>query len=352
MRVESFADPTSWADIQKQAAAAEAAGFDAFSTPEIKNDPFQTLTAAALATETIQLRTAILVAFPRSPMVTAGSAWEVHENSGGRLVLGLGTQVKGHNERRFSVPWPAKPATKLREYIEAMRAIWSAWQHGKRLTYEGEYYQFSLMTPEFAHAPNDFAPIPVYTAAVRPAMLRLAGRVADGVRLHGFCTRKYLEEVAMPALQEGMTKSGRERTNFEICGGGFTATGPDEEAVQKMFEIIRYRISFYGSTRTYLPVFQLHGWDDLAAKLHTMSKTGKWKSMAAEVPDEVVHEFAAVATYDNLAPAIAKRFGGMSDAVELGFLPETAPELMREVISDMQHIPSTFDKHLGWSERS
>lgn len=350
MRVESFSHPTNWRDIQTQAAAAESAGFDAYSTPEINNDPFQTLTAAALATETIQLRTAILVAFPRSPMVTAGSAWEVHENTGGRLVLGLGTQVKGHNERRFSVPWPKKPATKLREYIEAMQAIWRCWQTGERLEYEGEYYQFSLMTPEFAHKPTDFGPIPVYTAAVRPAMLRLAGRVSDGVRLHGFCTRKYLSEVAMPALREGMVKSGRERAQFEICGGGFIATGPTEDAVQSMFETIRYRISFYASTRTYLPVFQLHGWDDLAAKLHTMSKTGQWKDMAAQVPDEVVHEFAAVGTYDTIATSIAERFGGMSDAVELGFLPETPGELMRDVIKDIQAIPSAFERSRTWAE--
>lgn len=341
MRVEAFLMPDDWASIRRSATGAEAAGFDAVASPEIANDPFVTLTVAAGATERVGLRSAICVAFPRSPMVTANVAWDLNEGSGGRFGLGLGTQVKGHNERRFSVPWSA-PAARLSEYVESLRAIWHCWQHGGPLQYEGEHYQFTLMTPEFRHAPTEHGPIPVYTAAVRPAMMRLAGRVSDGVRLHGFCTRRYLETVALPNLEKGLAARGRKRENFEICGGGFICTGPDEESVAKQLEWVRYRIAFYGSTRTYGPVFAAHGWQDLGAKLHHMSKTGQWKKMAAEISDDVVREFAAVGTYDVLAPEIERRFGGISDAVELGFAPDADPAAIGEAVAGIQDIACTF----------
>lgn len=344
MKVEAFLEPTKWSDMQVAARAAEQAGFDSLATPEIKNDPFITMAVVAQATERVDLRTAIAVAFPRSPMMVAVSSWELQENSGGRFMLGLGTQVKGHNERRFSVPWTA-PAPRLKEYVESLRAIWRSWQLGERLKYEGKHYSFTLMTPEFAQAPNDLPPIPIYTAAVRPTMMRYAGWIADGVRLHGFCTRRYLEEVALPEIRTGLERAGRPRESFEICGGGFTATGPDEEAVAKAVEWVRYRLSFYGSTRTYAPVFALHGWEELTEKLHAMSKTGKWKEMPAQIPDEVVHEFAAVATWDNLKGAIEERFGGLTDCIELPIPEGTDPAAMAEVIQDIRSIPAVFQGH-------
>ena len=348
MRVEAFAPKGGWKEIQAAAAAAEAVGFDSFATPEISNDPFISMAVAALATKGIGLRTAIAVAFPRSPMVVANAAQELNVNSGGRFSLGLGTQVKGHNERRFSVPW-TKPASRLREYVESLRAIWGCWQHGTPLIYEGEHYSFSLMTPEFRHAPTELPPIPVYTAAVRPAMMKLAGSVADGVRLHGFCTRRYLDEVALPRIAEGLALAERPRERFEVCGGGFVCTGPDEETVRKTAEWVRYRIAFYGSTRTYGPVLALHGWEDLNAKLHRMSKEGRWKEMKAEISDDVVETFAAIATYDHLAEAIAARFGGLSDSIELAFEEGTAPEEIRDVVTAIQGIETRFDgKPLSW----
>lgn len=349
MRIEAFAGPARWDELTAAARAAEAAGFDAFTTPEIHGDPFQALAIAGAATERIELRTAIAVAFPRSPMITAYSAWDLHEQSGGRFGLGLGTQVKGHNERRFSVPWPSAPARKLQEYVESLRAIFRCWQRGERLSYEGEHYRFSLMTPEFANRPSAHAPIPIHTAAVRPAMMRLAGRVADGVRLHGFCTRRYLEEVALPSLREGLAQSGRPRERFEICGGGFVVTGPDEAALAEGLEWVRYRVAFYGSTRTYSPVMSLHGWDDLAGELHEMSKTGRWKEMAARVPDDVAREFAAVGTYDELPAAVARRFGGLTDAVELALRPgddERVPALLAE----LRALPTSFERFPTWDE--
>jgi probable F420-dependent oxidoreductase len=342
MRAEAFSIASLWRQVPEAARAAEDAGFDAFASPEIANDPFAPLALAAVSTERIQLRTAIAVAFARSPMVVANIAWDLQVNSKGRFVLGLGTQVKGHNERRFSVRW-SQPGTRLREYVEALRAIWRCWEKGEPLAYEGNHYRFTLMTPEFSPPPSGLPPVPIYIAAVRPAMLRLAGRVCDGVRLHGFCTRRYLAEVALPNLEGALRECGRARASFEICGGGFIATGRDDAAVAKAVESIRYRIAFYGSTRTYLPVLQLHGWHDLGAELHRLSREGRWTEMAARVSDDVVREFTAAARYDQLGRAIAERFGGYSDSIELGFPPATPAGEVKEILKDIQGIGIRFE---------
>jgi probable F420-dependent oxidoreductase len=280
MRVETAVPLGNWRSVADAARRAEAVGFDGLESFEIAADPFAPLVLATVATERIRLGTAIAVCFPRSPMVMANIAWDLNVESGGRFTLGLGTQVKGHNERRFSVPW-SPPLPRLREYIQAMRAIWHTWETGEKLSFEGEHYNFTLMTPEFSPRPSGMAPPPVTVAAVKPAMMKMVGSVCDGVRLHGFATRKYLEETAMPALTEGMAKSGRDRSNFEIWGGGFIATGPDDAAVAKALEGIRYRIAFYGSTRSYHGVLAAHDAEDLGMKLHDMSKRGKWAEMAA-----------------------------------------------------------------------
>ena len=341
MRVETNVPLADWRAAGPAARAAEEAGFDGVVSSEIANDPFIPLAFAALATERIQLGTAIAVAFPRSPMVVANLAWDLQLHSRGRFVLGLGAQVKGHNERRFSTPWTS-PVPRLREYVESLRAIWRCWEKGEPLVYTGQHYTFTLMTPEFSPPPSGQPPVPITIAAVGRDMIRLAGRVCDGVRLHGFCTRRYLEEVALPQLQEGLEKSGRPREQFEVWGGGFVATGPDADAVQRMLEWVRYRIAFYGSTRTYSGVLSLHGWDDLAAKLHRMSKEGRWKEMAAEVPDDVVGAFAAIGTYGEIAREIERRFGGLADAIALGFQEPTPPGLVRELVQDVRRIPSAF----------
>ena len=343
MKIDAFVNDSGFSDIQRQARLAELAGFDGVAFPEITGDPIVSAAIASTVTERATVRTAIAVAFPRSPMTVAEAAWQVHEGSNGRFVLGLGTQVKGHNERRFSVPWTA-PYPRLRDYVWALRAIWRSWRTGERLNFESQHYNHTLMTPEFTPATSGHGPIPIHTAAVRPAMLRLAGRVADGVRLHGFCTRKYLDAEVSPNLQAGLDRVDRPREAFEVCGGGFIATGPDEETVAKRLEWIRYRIAFYGSTRTYHPVLSAHGWDDLGAKLHAMSKQGQWRQMAAEISDDVVREFAAVATWDGLAKEVQRRFGGYSDRVEL-FAPASEAEAnaLKDVLQDVRKIPATFD---------
>ena len=341
MRIETTIPMDDWQAAADAARTAEKRGFDGVVSFEIAHDPFTPLAFAALATERVRLGTAIAVCFPRSPMVVANVAWDLHLHSKGRFTLGLGTQVKGHNERRFSTAW-SPPLPRLREYVASLRAIWRCWEKGEKLAYEGEHYRFTLMTPEFSPPSTGLGPIPISIAAVRPAMLKLAGRVCDGVRLHGFATRKYLDEVAMPAIEEGLARNGRRRSEFEVWGGGFIATGPDEETVQKQLEAIRYRIAFYGSTRSYHGVLAAHGWEDLGMKLHRLSKEGRWQEMAAEVPMDIVPEFAAVATYDKLARAIEARFGGISDSLTLDFAPSTPPELAAELLEDLQRIPCRF----------
>jgi len=341
MRVESFLMDPLWRNVADAARKYESLGFDSLAVPEISSDPFFLAAAALSATERVQVRTAVAVAFPRSPMVVAQMVWDLQRNSGGRFGLGLGTQVKGHNERRFSVAWPEQPAVQLREYIESLRAIWRTWRHGGALDYVGRYYRFTLMTPEFTPSPPETPESPIYIAAVRPAMLRLAGRVCDGVRLHGFCTRKYLEQVALPSLEEGLKQAGRPREQLDVCGGGFVVTGRDEEAVARARESIRYRIAFYGSTRSYHPVFAVHGWDDLGMELHQLSKQGRWDEMARRVTDEVVDAFCAVATYDRLPAALAARFGGLSDQVEF-VLPDASPDEAGEIFAAVRRIPHRF----------
>lgn len=342
MRVETGIPMGDWRGVAAAAQRAEAQGFDGITMPEIANDPFIPLAFAAVATQRIQLGTAIAVAFPRSPMVVANTAWDLQTHSHGRFALGLGPQVKGHNERRFSVPW-SPPVPRMREYIEALRAIWRCWELREPLHYEGEHYRFTLMTPEFSPPASGLPPIPVTIAAVGEKMLRLAGRVCDGVRLHGFCTRRYLEEVALPRVFEGLERSGRDRKHFEVWGGGFIATGRDADEVARQLEWCRYRIAFYGSTRSYQPVLTLHGWDDLAAKLHEMSKRGQWTEMAAQVPDEVLHAFVAVAPYRDLKHAVETRFGGLVDSIAVGLAGEVPDGVAREVVEDLRSIPRAFE---------
>jgi len=341
MKVETGIPMDNWREAGPAAAAAEASGFDGVLSFEIANDPFIPLAFASVATKCIQLGTSIAVCFPRSPMIMATSAWDLHLQSKGRFTLGVGTQVKGHNVRRFSVPW-SPPQSRLREYVQSLRAIWRCWESGEKLDYQGEHYAFSLMTPEFSPPKSGLGPIPVSIAAVGPALLRLAGEVCDGVRLHVFATRKYVEEVALPEIRSGLNKSGRDRSNFEVWGGGFIVTGKDEAALVQERENVRYRIAFYGSTRSYHPILALHGWEDLGLKLHEMSKKGQWKQMAAQVSDEVLEEFAVIATYDNLVSKLTERFGGQTDCVTLP-MPEGIPDdKSRELIQNIKSINSPF----------
>ncbi len=326
--------------VADAARAAEAQGYDGVVTLENRHEPFLALGVAAVATERLQLATGVAIAFPRSPMVTASTAWDLQLASRGRFVLGIGPQVRAHNENRFSVKW-SPPAPRLREYVKAMRAIWRCWETGEKLKFEGEHYRFTLMTPNFTPPSLHLPMVPVELAAVGPHTLRLAGEVADGVRLHAFCTRKYLEDMVMPKLAEGWAKSGRTREHFEIHGGGFVATGATEEDVAKKVDWVRMRVGFYGSTPAYWPVLEAHGLGDLGRKLNAMSKQGQWAAMTKEISDDVVRLFAAVGTHREIAQAIKERFAG-SDSVSASATSEEGSDLPPDVIQDIKRIPTRF----------
>jgi probable F420-dependent oxidoreductase len=332
------------ADLRATAAAARAceqAGYDGLLTMENKHDPFLAHAIAAVNTDRIELGTAVAIAFPRSPMVVANACWDLQTASRGRFVLGIGPQIRPHNERRFSVAWTA-PAPRLREYVQALRAIWTSWETGGKLDFRGRHYTFTLMPPYFVPPSTHQRMVPVTLAAVGPHTLRLAGEVADGVRLHGFCTRRYLADVILPTLQQGMAKSGRPRAQFEITGGGFIATGRDAEATARQFEIVRNRVAFYGSTPAYWGVLELHGFGDLGRELNAMSKQGRWAEMASRVTDDVVHLFAAVGTHQEIAARIQDRFGGLSDALIMAADSSAAADLPPDLIQDIRRLPTPF----------
>ncbi len=295
----------------------EEAGYDAATVGETAHDPFLPLALAASVTSRIKLGTTVAIAFPRSPMVTANISWDLQKYAKGRFELGLGTQVKGHNVRRFSVPW-GPPLPRMREYVESVRAIWDCWQNNTPLRYHGEHYNFSLMTPMFNPGPIEHPRIPVLLAAATPTMGRMTGAVADGVLLHPLSTPKYLREVMLPAIREGAQKAGRSMEGFGIIGATFIATGRDAAEVNAQREVIRRRISFYGSTRTYKVVMDTHGWGDTAEKLFQMSLKGQtgggegvWQEMTRLVTDEMVDEFSVSATYEKLASAIREKLTGV-----------------------------------------
>ena len=341
MRVSAVLPVADWAACGPFAQDAEASGFDGVQANELRHDLFMPLGFAALATQRIELATSVAIAFPRSPMIVANQAWDLHRHSHGRFTLGLGSQVRAHNERRFSTPW-VSPAARMADYIAALRAIFRCWEYGEKLDHRGPFYTFTLMTPEFTPPRSGFGIPPIQLAAVGPLMLRTAARMADGVRLHGFATRAYLETVVQPILEHELAAAGKDRSAFEITGGGFIATGPDDEAVRRAAEAARTRVAFYGSTPAYHGVFALHGLEDLGVRLHRMSREGRWNDMPALVSDETLDLFCARAPYEGIAEAIAARFGGLVDTVTLEFRPRDDRATRRRVIEAIQRIPRRF----------
>ncbi len=283
------------------AAALEAEGYDGVWTAETQHDPFLPLAAAAVSTSRVTLGTAIATAFTRSPMVTAMAAWDLQRASRGRFVLGLGTQVRAHNVRRFSVPWEA-PAARLRELVAALRHIWGAFQGEHPLRFRGEYYRHDLITPFFDPGPIDWPVPPIWLAAVTPTMYRLAGEVADGIHVHPFHTVGYLREVALPAVAS-------RRAELTLASGVFVVLGGAADDV-------RLQIAFYGSTPTYRPVFEVHGWEGLQEELHGLMARGDFAGMAGAIDDEVLSEFAVAADdWDDAWRQIRARYDGLLDRV-------------------------------------
>jgi probable F420-dependent oxidoreductase len=298
--------------IPAYARKVEALGFDALWSSETQHDPFLPLAVAATVTSRLKLGTAIAVAFPRSPMITAHIAWDLQAASNGRFILGLGSQVKGHNERRFSVKFES-PGPKLREIVQALRAIWDSWQHGTRLDFKGEFYRFDLMTPFFNPGPIAHPRIPVFISGVNAYMCRVAGEVCDGLHVHPFNSAKYLREYVHPAVEAGLRASGRSRSDFTYATASFVIIGDTEEERQRARQAVRQQIAFYASTRTYEPVLAAHGWQDLIPSLHRKSVEGDWTGMASLVTDEMVDTYAVTGTHDTIAARLQERYAGLLD---------------------------------------
>ncbi len=298
--------------IGEQARRVEDDGYDGAWAAETGHDPLLTLAVAAGATEQLELGTGITVAFGRSPMITATMSNDVQVLSKGRLLLGLGSQIKPHIERRYSMPW-SHPAARMREYIQALHAIWDCWQEGTKLDFKGDFYTFNLMTPFFNPGPNPYGKPKVFLAAVGELMTEVAGEVADGILVHGFTTEQYLREVTLPAIDRGLAKAGRDRSAFQLSYPGFVVTGDTDEQMEQATKAVKAQIAFYGSTPAYKGVLELHGWGDLHLELHPLSKQGEWVKMGELISDDMLNTFAVVAPPEEVAPRVRERYGDVID---------------------------------------
>jgi probable F420-dependent oxidoreductase len=322
-------------DVAARARAAEAMGYDGLWTAEAGHDPYLPCALAATATERVTIGTNIAVAFPRSPLVHAQIAWDLQQASRGRFVLGLGTQVKGHNERRYSTPWTA-PGPRLREMVQLIRHIWDVWQNGTRPGFEGRYYRFSLMTPFFSPAPLPWPHIPIYIAGLNPYVCRLAGELCDGFHLHPFHSITYVRETVLPNLEAGLRKAGRPRSAVALATTAFVITGKDRDAVERAKGPVRQQIAFYASTRTYAGVLAAHGWGEVAIRLNEKAAAGDWAGMAALITDEMLDVYAVVGTYDELPDRIRRKYGGVIDRLafyDLGGRSPAEEAVWRELIT-------------------
>jgi probable F420-dependent oxidoreductase len=320
--------------VKAAAAASEAAGYAGLWTGETQHDPFLQVLLAAEATEHVTLGTSIAIAFGRTPMTLANTAFDLARYSRGRFVLGLGSQVKPHIERRFSMPW-SHPAARMREFVAALRAIWASWQDGVKLDFRGEFYTHTLMTPFFSPPPHEWGPPPVYLAGVGKLMTEVAGEVCDGFFFHAFTTPSYLREVTIPALQRGRLAGGAgSLEGFTIAGPAFTCVGRNDEELDAAIRGTKEQIAFYASTPAYRGVLEHHGWGDLQPELTRMSKEGKWKEMADVIDDDVVRTFAAVGDVPTVARQLRERWGV---ATRLSFyIPYRADDAVRrELLAEL-----------------
>ena len=321
--------------IAEQAKKAESDQYDLISCGELAHDSVLTMTVAATATQSIDLMTSVTIAFPRSPMVLAMEAWDLQVLSKGRFSIGLGSQVKGHNERRFGGSWsPAAP--RIKEYIQMMKAIWNTWQDDAPAEFLGKHYKYTLMTPNFNPGPIEYTKPKIYLAVVGDAMARVAGEVADGILPHGgIMTDRYMREVLLPNVKIGLERSGRTWADIDISASGYTVYGEDDEEISKGLDGLRQALSFYGSTRTYHNVLDLHGLKYLGDKLHGLSLNGEWQKMKDVMTDEELLELAQVSTYNNMPNFIAEH---REYASQMGFgirgaSPDRSKHLMKQIQS-------------------
>lgn len=329
MKLDAALPPMNLSSVAETAQAAEAMGFSAIWTAETQHDPFLPHTLIAEHTSKIQMGTGIAVAFARSPANMAYMAWDLAAMSQGRFILGLGTQVKAHIDRRFGMPWPESVTGKLREQIQIIRALWNTWQNGAPLNQRGEYYKITLMSPFFNPGAINHPNIPIYIAGVNTGLAKLAGEMCDGFLPHPLSTEKYLREVIVPAIEQGAAKMGRSRSAVTISASPFAAITHAER------EFCRQQISFYASTPSYKPVFALHGWGSIAEQLSAHAARGQWSEMPALISDEMLSAFCVIAdTPADLASALKKRYDGVADRLTLylPFTPGDKDDFWRELI--------------------
>ena len=318
--------------IAEQAAKAEASGYDGVWSAETSHDPFLPIAVGASATTTLEFGTGITVAFARNPMTLAVVANDLQLLTKGRFMLGMGSQIKPHITKRFSMPW-SHPAPRMRELILAIRAIWKSWETDGKLEFRGEFYTHTLMTPFFNPGANPYGNPKILLAGVGEHMTEVAGEVADGFLVHGFTTERYLREVSLPALERGAAKAGKTRADLTVSYPGFVVTGPDEAAVEAADQAVRQQIAFYGSTPAYRPVLELHGWGDLQSELNTLSKRGEWVKMGELISDEVLEAFAVVCPLDRVAAEVRARFDGLVDRFSFYAPYKVDPEVWKGVLA-------------------
>jgi probable F420-dependent oxidoreductase len=340
----SFSRDPTCLGIAGLAAAArriEELGFDVLLSCETAgHDPFLPLLVAAEHTRRVDLATGIAVSFPRSPLVVAQMAWDLQRFSGGRFQLGLGTQVKGHNERRYGVAWTGPPGPRMREYVQCLGAIFHTFQNpDDPRWFEGEHYRFSMLPPVFRPEPLEHPRVPIQVAAVNPYMSRLAGELCDGVFAHPICTARYMREVVLPNVAEGARRAGRSPSEIEIIGAPVIVTGRSREELEAEKQLHRRRVAFYASTRTYHRVFEVHGWKQLGLELHALSLEGRWKEMTERIPDEMAEEFATIGPLDEIGPRLEERWSGILSTLNLPTdLPVSAPDDQQRTAELVQRL--------------
>ena len=327
------------ATIADDARLVESLGYDALMVEETKLDPFVVIALAAQATTTLKLGTAVAIAFPRSPTVTAMSAWTLQKLSGGRFTLGLGPQVKGHIERRYGMKWSAAGPW-MREYIRAVRAVWDCWQLGTPLNVQGEHYNLNLMVPLFNPGPIEHPDIPIHLAAVNPIICRVAGELADGVRPHPVCTAEYIEHVMMPAVRQGANKAERDLHDFKISIKPLIATAANATALEPKIRDVRARVAFYASTPAYRAAFEFHGLGELADRLSILSRQQRWEEMPDFISDEILEKYAVVGTFKDIGEKLKQRYGHIVTNAEFSIpiANEQDQQILRNLVSDIQQL--------------
>jgi probable F420-dependent oxidoreductase len=323
MRIDSGILSSDLRSVGAGAKHIEAAGYDGLWTAEAGHDPYLACAIAATTTERVTIGTNIAVAFPRSPLVHAQIAWDLQAATRGRFILGLGTQVRGHNERRYSTAW-VSPGPRLREMVLLIRHIWDVWQNGTKPGFEGKHYRFSLMTPFFNPGPLEWPTVPIYIAGVNPYMCRLAGEVCDGLQVHPFHSVTYLDQVVRPNVDAGLAKSGRSAGACTFATAAFVAMGKNRDEIEKAKGFARQQIAFYASTPAYRVVLDTHGWGEVSARLGEKAAKGDWAGMASLITDEMLDAYALAGTYDEIPDLVKRKYAGRIDRLSFYALPGLA----------------------------